>query len=128
MQAPPTPQGNLYDGHDDDDGSGDYHHDDCDHDGGDDNYEENILQDWMILTVAIFCKVTVALLGFKHFLSFSNKNPDNLRCFKKHRFHSCDVLVTPSVEEIILMEFSDVVFHVGGNILWCVAFHCGGIL
>ena len=82
----------------------------------------------MILTVAIFCKVTVALLGFRHFLSFSNKNPDNLRCFKKHRFHSCDVLVTPSVEEIILMEFSDVVFHVGGGILWCGAFHCGGIL
>ena len=100
MQAPPTPLGNLYDDHDDsdddgdyhhdddDDGSGDYHHDDCDnddcdHDGGDNNYEENILQDWMILTVAIFCKVTVALLGFRHFLSFSNKNPDNLRCFKK---------------------------------------------
>ena len=82
MQAPPTPQGNLYDGHDDDDDSGDYHHDDCDHDGGDDNYEENILQDWMILTVAIFCKVTVALLGFRHFLSFSNKNTDNLRWFK----------------------------------------------
>ena len=50
MQAPPTPQGNLYDGHDDDDDGDDYHHDDddhgdsddyhhgdadCDHDGGD---------------------------------------------------------------------------------------------
>ena len=97
MQAPPTPLGNLYDDHDDSDDDGDYHHDDdddgsgdyhhgdadCDHDGGDDSYEENILQDWMILTVAIFCKVTVALLAFRHFLSFSNKNPDNLRCFKK---------------------------------------------
>ena len=96
MQAPPTPLGNLYDDHDDSDDDGDYHHDDdddgsgdyhhgdadCDHDGGDDNYEENILQDWMILTVAIFCKVTVALLGFSHFLSLSNKNTDNLRWFK----------------------------------------------
>ena len=97
MQAPPTPLGNLYDDHDDSDDDGDYHHDDdddgsgdyhhgdadcCDHDGGDDSYEENILQDWMILTVAIFCKVTVVLLGFRHFLSLSNKNTDNLRWFK----------------------------------------------